>query len=110
MKVIISTQNYLNFPSGINKFIKEYSSKLGKVYFISRENIKKKYKLNGVEINISKILKKIKPDVIHLHSVLDSIKYAQLNFYETPQQIFQAQDLQKDLINNTLHPDLCKDL
>ena len=52
MKVIISTQNYLNFPSGINKFIKEYSSKLGKVYFISRENIKKKYKLNGVEINL----------------------------------------------------------
>jgi len=74
MTIIISTQNHLICQGGINKFIIDYSSKLSKHQFITRDNPRLPHKING-DVNILKILKKINPSEVHIHSVLDSTRY-----------------------------------
>ena len=108
MKILISTQNYLSSKGGISKFIRKYSSPLNDtVYFITRENIKRPYMLNEVEIkDIKKKIEEIKPDIIHLHSVLDSTLYNGLvdtsKSLKIPTIYFCHSFLKEEIENETL--------
>jgi glycosyltransferase involved in cell wall biosynthesis len=77
MRILVSTQNHLEFKGGIRKFIKKYSyNSKDNIYLISRKNPQQTYYIDGKEIkNLKKEVKKLKIDEAHIHSFLDSGRY-----------------------------------
>ncbi len=77
MHILISAQDHLHRKGGIGKFIRTYASKTEhSTRFLTRKNILKPHELDGTEVESGKhVLDQGNPDIIHIHSALDTANY-----------------------------------